>query len=101
MAIVGTFHITGSFTLTGRGLILVGDITGGKVKVGDYLTFTAGKERITLKIGGVGMGRSVGRETDYVGLTFSYSNEEERKRYEGIRLSEQDINIMDSPDETQ
>lgn len=39
MAIVGTFHITDSFTITERGLVIIGDFTGGKVKVGDFITF--------------------------------------------------------------
>jgi len=92
---VGTFHITGSFTLTGRGLVVVGDLTKGKVKVGNFLKFQAGGEMASLKIGGMDMGRSTSRETDFVGLTFGYQNDEERNRFMSFRLAEQDAHISD------
>jgi hypothetical protein len=42
MAIVGQFHITGSFKLTGRGLVAMGQLTEGKVRDGDWLTLDIG-----------------------------------------------------------
>jgi hypothetical protein len=101
MATTGTFHITGSFTITGRGLTIVGDITSGNVKVGSFVTFTVDGQAITLQIGGLGMGRSVGRETDYVGLTFAHPNEEERKRFERLKVPEQDVEIRDDRSENE
>ena len=95
MAVTGRFHIKGSFTITGRGLTVYGDITEGKVKVGDYLTFHLEGQPVTLMIGGLGMGRSVGRPTDYVGLTFAHADETERKQYQSLRLAEQDAIITD------
>jgi translation elongation factor EF-Tu-like GTPase len=100
MTIVGTFHITDSFTLTGRGLVACGDLTGGRVKVGDYVTFTTDEERVTMRIRGVETGRWTSRETDLVGLTFEYRDDEERMRFEGIQLKEQDVDIVDNVDET-
>jgi translation elongation factor EF-Tu-like GTPase len=46
MAITGTFHIEDSFNITGRGLTVFGDLTSGKVNIGDYLTFDAGQRRL-------------------------------------------------------
>ena len=95
MAIVGRVHIVSSFKITGRGLTAIGDLTDGKVKVGDYLILTVDGQQTTLKVGAVGMGRSVGRETDFVGLTFVFRDDMEKKRLESVRLMEQDADIVD------
>lgn len=95
MAIVGAFHIVGSSSITGRGLIIVGDLTAGKVKAGDFITLNANGEAVTLKIGGVGMGRTSHRETDYIGLTIAYKDDEERSRFSSLKLTEQHANISD------
>jgi hypothetical protein len=99
MAVVERFHIEGSFTITGRGLMAIGDLIEGKVKVGDYLILSVNGQRVTFKVGAVGTGRSVGRETDYVGITFVFRDNAEKARLESVRLVEQDADIVDRADE--
>jgi hypothetical protein len=70
MAIVGQFHITGSFKLTGRGLVAMGQLTEGKVRDGDRLTLDMGFSMLTIRIRGVDMGGSASTRSSFVGLTF-------------------------------
>jgi hypothetical protein len=99
MSVVGRFHIEGSFVITGLGLTAIGDLTEGNVKVGDYLILIVDEQQLTLKVRAINMGRSVGRKTDYVGLTFVFGNEAERKRFESVRITEQDADIVDNADD--
>jgi len=75
--------------------VVIGDLSDGKVKVGNFLKFQVGGEHVTLKISGVDMGRSTSRESDYAGLTFPYQSEDERTRFSSFRLTEQYAQILD------
>ena len=46
------------------------------------------------------MGRSEGRATDYVGLTFVFRDDAEKARFESVRLMEQDAEIVDGADKS-
>jgi len=50
MNIVAEFKITESFTITGRGLVILGDILSGTVDYGDVLTFNHNSEKHHLNI---------------------------------------------------
>jgi hypothetical protein len=97
MAIVGRFHITGSFKLTGRGLVAMGQLTEGKVRDGDWLTLDTGFGMLTIQIRGVDMGGSVSIGSSFVGLTFVWQNEEQRKTFESVQLPNQFVAIEDGP----
>lgn len=91
---VGKFRIKGSFKVTGRGLVVIGDIIEGRVKVEDFVTLDTGHESITLKIGGVEMADNISTKEYFVGLTFVYKHEEERIKLELLKLEEQIIDII-------
>ena len=96
MSTVGKFKITTSFKITGRGLVAIGDIIEGRVKVGNYTTFNTGNADVTLKIGGVEMGDKISTGEYFVGLLFVYKDEEQRKEFESLQLQEQIVEIKDS-----
>ena len=94
MKAIGKFKIKDSFKLTGRGLVAIGDIIEGSVKVGCIVTINTGSENVTLKVGGVGMGDKISTGEYFVGLTFAYKDENERKEFEVLKLKEQIIEVM-------
>ena len=95
MKVVAQFRILNSFKITGRGLVALGDLLEGRVKIGNYITFHTGTEKVTLKIGGVEMADNVSTKEFWVGLTFVYKDETERKEFESLKLSEQIVEIME------
>jgi translation elongation factor EF-Tu-like GTPase len=98
MAIIGTFKIESSFKLTGRGLVALGQIVDGVVRIGTYTCFETGKGRVKMQISGVEMA-DINREKGEhaVGLTFVYKDEEQQKEFEILKLKEQLIEIVDEP----
>jgi len=95
MAVIGKFKITDSFKITGRDLVVIGDILEGKVKVGSFTTFNTGPKDITLKIGSVEMGDKMSSGEYFVGLLFAYKNEDEKKELKSLKLPEQIIDIVE------
>ena len=98
MAIIGTFKIESSFKLTGRGLVALGQIVDGIVRIGAYTNFETSKGRVIMQISGVEMADINREEGEYaVGLTFVYKDEDQRKEFETLKLKEQLIDIVDEP----
>jgi translation elongation factor EF-Tu-like GTPase len=95
---VAQFKITGNFTITGRGLVAIGDLTEGRVKVGNTITFNTGIKDVTMKISGVEMGDKISTREYFVGLTLVYKNNEEMKAFENMKLPEQIVNIWETND---
>ena len=95
MSIIGQFKITDSFKITGRGLVAIGKLTDGKIKVGCYVTFHTGVREVTMKIGGVSGIRADPPRQYHIGVTFVYGNDEERIEFEKIKLVEQLVHIED------
>jgi hypothetical protein len=93
MKTIGRFRIKDSFKITGRGLVAIGDIIEGRVKIGSVVTFNAGSENVTLKIGGVEMGDNRSTGEYFVGLTFVYNDDNERRTFESLQLKEQIIEV--------
>lgn len=95
---IGTFEINSSFHLTGRGLVAIGQIVDGIVRIGAYTTLQAADEKVILQISGVEMVDVKSEIGEYaVGLLFSYKDEDQRKHMEAIKLKEQIIEIFDEP----
>ena len=94
MQLVGKFRIKHSFKLTGRGLVVLGDLLEGKVKVGNYLPFNTGMQNVTMQISGVEMADNRSTKEYWVGFTFVYKDEEQRKEYEVLKLQEQVVDIL-------
>lgn len=98
MAKIGTFEINSSFHLTGRGLVAIGQIVDGIVRIGAYTTLQVADEKVILQISGVEMVDVKSEFGEYaVGLLFSYKDEDQQKHLEAIKLKEQIIEISDEP----
>lgn len=95
---IAIFKIETSFILPGRGLVALGQIVDGIVRIGAYTTLQVADEQVILQISGVEM-VDVNREKgDYaVALQFRYKDEDQRKHLETIKLKEQIIEISDEP----
>ena len=92
---VATFRITGSFNITGRGLVAIGDIIDGLVKVGNTVVINTGSKDVTVKISGIEMGDRISTGKFFVGLAFTYKDEEEMRASQGLKLPEQIVAILD------
>jgi translation elongation factor EF-Tu-like GTPase len=98
MAKIGTFKINSSFKLRGRGLVAIGQIVEGVVKIGAYTNFDIGNNRVNVQISGVEMVDINREKGEYgVGLTFVYKDEIQQKEFETMKLNEQIIEIIDEP----
>ena len=86
---VATFQIQKSFNLTGRGLVILGQITEGTIKIGDLLTFTHDNKALTFMISGVGIADNISTREYWVGLTFVYQNEEQKLEFQKIKVTGQ------------
>jgi translation elongation factor EF-Tu-like GTPase len=98
MAKIGAFKIESSFKLTGRGLVALGQIVEGIVRIGAYTNFEVNNKKVTMQISGVEMADINREKGEYaVGLTFVYRDEIQRKEFETMKLKEQLIDISDEP----
>ena len=93
MNTIGKFKIKDSFTVTGRGLIAIGEIIEGRVKPGCYTTINIGLKDVSVKIAGVDMGNPGPRGEYFVGLLFKHDDETEQKALDHLKLKEQVIDI--------
>jgi translation elongation factor EF-Tu-like GTPase len=98
MAKIGTFKIESSFKLTDRGLVALGQIVDGCVKIGAYTNIEVGNDIVIMQISGVEMA-DINRENGVhaVGLTFGYRDEMQRNEFETMKLKEQLIDILAEP----
>jgi len=89
MTRTGLFQIQKSFKMVNRGLVALGQIVEGSVKIGSFLTFEVNSKPVTLQIGGVEMADNISTRESWVGLTFVYQHEEQKKEFEQLELKEQ------------
>lgn len=75
--IAGVFAIAATFEITGRGLVLAGTITQGKVSVGDTIEFTANNSVRSRKIVGVEGFRNSQPDENNTGIIIQCENEQE------------------------
>ena len=95
---IAIFKIKTSFILSGRGLVAIGQIVDGIIKVGTYTTLQVADKKEILQISGVEMVDVKRENGEYaVGLLFSDKDEDQRKHLESIKLKEQIIEIFDVP----
>jgi translation elongation factor EF-Tu-like GTPase len=98
MAKIGIFKIESSFKLTGRGLVALGKIIEGVVRIGVYTNFKVENKRINVQFSGIEMADINREKCEYaVGLTFVYQDDRQHKEFEAIKLKEQLIDIVDEP----
>ena len=84
--VLATFQIDGSFKVTGRGLVIYGDIISGTVRKENYISFTNQSQQIKLKIRSVGMIDNIPEKIAKVGLVFYYDNDAEREILEALKV---------------
>ena len=92
---IGVFKVLYSFNVSERGLVLLGDILEGKVKVGSLITFKMQGEEISRKVTGVEMADNISTREFWVGLTFMTKEEIEKNAFQGVKVEEQIIDVFE------
>jgi hypothetical protein len=86
---LGTFAIEGSFQITGRGLVIYGDVIAGKVKKDNFLVFVNEEQELKLKIDDINFLDWVGEGISKAGLTFYYENDDNKTQLNTSRVAKQ------------
>ena len=84
-----TFNVEGSFKLSGRGLVINGDIVDGTISNGNFISFLNEQEQLKIKIKSVDFLDNIQEKNSKVGLTFYYGNDNEREKLEKLHISKQ------------
>ena len=87
------FKILTSFKITGRGLVIVGDIIEGKIQKGNWITFKHGKTEIRKEIGEIEIVDKIVERIAHVGILLKYANKVEREEFSKLRIEEQIVEI--------
>ena len=65
----GTFRVESTFSITGRGFVIAGDIVAGTIRIGGRVAVPNGQGDTSLvRVSAVSMGRRAGGAPDFVGL---------------------------------
>lgn len=94
MKITARYKLLKSLNLVGKGVMLMGDLLDGQVKAGDFITFSTGREELTLQIAGVEMTDAEDAGEYWVGLTFTYKGQKQRLALENSAIPIQVVNII-------
>jgi len=92
---IGSFKINDSFYLTNRGIVLMGDIIEGRVKVGSTIIFAISGKEVIRKVTGVEMGDKISTREYFVGLTFMTKADIESNEFRNVKIEEQLINVFE------
>ena len=92
---VGTFSITDSFQLTGRGLVATGKIFDGRVKTGQQISIDIDGEKVLLNISGVDIGKPKDDGDYFVGLHLHSDNPNLSIDLKTVKLKEQIAEIFE------
>lgn len=94
MKVTARYKLLKSSKPNGNGLVLMGDLLDGQVKSGDFITFHTGREELTLQIATVERwdGQSTGEY--WVGLSFHYKGEKQRRALENVQIPVQVVEII-------
>ena len=87
--ILATFQIEGSFKLTGRGLVIYGDIIRGTVRKESHISFNNQNQQIKLRIKSVEMMDNIQTNLAKVCFLFYYENDAEREILETLKVKKQ------------
>lgn len=94
--ILATFQIDGSFKITGRGLVIYGDIISGTISKENYISFYNQNQQIKLKIKSVEMMDNIAEKIAKVCLVFYYDNDGQRGILELLRVKKQTITVTEA-----
>jgi translation elongation factor EF-Tu-like GTPase len=95
MTTIATFEIEGSFKLTGRGLVIYGDIVSGTISKDTFFTFNNGQQNMKLKIKGVDILDNIKEKTAKIGLTFYYDNDKQKEDLQTLQVTKQTATITE------
>jgi hypothetical protein len=94
MKITARYKLLQSTRANGKGLMVWGDVLEGHVKAGDFITFSTGREEITLQIASVETSSdSISADASVV-LLFTYKGEKQKKAVESLQLPVQVVEII-------
>jgi methyl coenzyme M reductase subunit D len=95
MKTIGKFKVLDSFKITGRGLVVKGEIIEGRVKTGSFTTLKINSEDRVLQIGGVEFIDNISTGEYWIGLSFFYTTDIKLKEIEDVKLVEQLVDIFE------
>lgn len=93
---IAEFEISDSYNITGRGLVIVGDILQGTIKKENYLIVKIGTNDIKLKIKSIDYVDKRIEKIAKIGLTFFYENAEQQAKFENLRIVKQIALIIEN-----
>lgn len=76
---IGVFQIEGQFTLSGRGVIIIGQIAEGVIKAGSFLAIELDGKTIGLQINSIDFMDTNGRKVTKVGLGFTFKDQKDEQ----------------------
>ncbi|NOT51359.1 MAG: hypothetical protein HOP10_08800 [Chitinophagaceae bacterium] len=92
---IGIFQIQDQFTITGRGLVVLGQLLEGVVKNGATLKFEFEGENILMQIISVEFADNVSEKKSWVGLVVANKNEREKNYMQDKKIKEQVAEIFE------
>ena len=92
---VGVFKIKDSFQITGRGLVALGHLIEGTVKVGQRISLQVDGQIFLLKISGVEFGKPKENQEPFLGLRISNDNPSLNINLKNVKLQEQEAELFD------
>lgn len=82
-----------SFKITGRGLVIVGDLLEDEIQKGIWITFRHEEVTIRKQIGAIEMVDKIAEKVAHVGILLRYESEEEKEKFSQYKLREQIVEI--------
>ena len=71
----------------------MGQILDGRVKIGNYVTFTHDDKQHKFEISGVEMADKISTREYWVGLTLVFSDELQKEEFQHLKLKEQIVDV--------
>jgi hypothetical protein len=96
MNTIAKFDISDSFKITGRGLVIAGDILQGTITTANHITVKLETDELKLKIKGINFLDKQIDKISKIGLTFYYENIEQQVKLENLRIEKQIASITEN-----
>ena len=90
---IAKFDISDSFKITGRGLVIAGDILQGTITTENHIKVKLETDELKLKIKGINFLDKRIDKISKIGLTFHYENIEQQVKLENLRIEKQIASI--------
>jgi len=94
MKVTARYKLVKSCKLNGKGLVVLGDLIDGDAKAGDFITFNTGYEDVTLQIAEIEMADPVENGEYWLGLSFIYNGEKQKRSLENLSIPIQVVEII-------